>query len=67
MDRGLVEAARGGDRQAYADLNRPRADRVFARPRPALTRALARYRRLRDGHVLDHTAATRPKRGERSQ
>lgn len=30
MDRDLVEAARRGDREAYADLIRPRADRLFA-------------------------------------
>lgn len=30
MDRGLVEAARRGDREAYADLVRPRSDRLFA-------------------------------------
>ena len=30
MDRDLVEAARGGDRQAYADLIRVRANRLFA-------------------------------------
>jgi len=30
MDRDLVEAARRGDRQAYADLIRPRGDRLFA-------------------------------------
>ena len=30
MDRDLVEAARGGDREAYADLIRVRADRLFA-------------------------------------
>ena len=30
MDRDLVEAARRGDREAYADLIRPRGDRLFA-------------------------------------
>jgi len=30
MDRDLVEAARRGDRQAYADLIRVRGDRLFA-------------------------------------
>jgi RNA polymerase sigma-70 factor (ECF subfamily) len=30
VDRDLVEAARRGDREAYADLIRPRADRLFA-------------------------------------
>ena len=30
MDRDLVEAARGGDREAYADLIRSRGDRLFA-------------------------------------
>ena len=30
VDRDLVEAARGGDREAYADLIRVRADRLFA-------------------------------------
>ena len=30
MDRDLVEAARHGDREAYADLIRARADRLFA-------------------------------------
>ena len=30
MDRDLVEAARRGDREAYADLIRSRGDRVFA-------------------------------------
>ena len=30
MDRDLVEAARGGDREAYADLIRIRGDRLFA-------------------------------------
>ena len=30
MDRDLVEAARGGDREAYADLIRVRGDRLFA-------------------------------------
>lgn len=30
MDRDLVEAARHGDREAYADLIRVRADRLFA-------------------------------------
>ncbi len=30
MDRDLVEAARGGDREAYADLVRSRGDRLFA-------------------------------------
>ena len=30
MDRDLVEAARRGDRQAYADLIRTRGDRLFA-------------------------------------
>ena len=30
MDRDLVEAARGGDREAYADLIRARGDRLFA-------------------------------------
>lgn len=30
MDRDLVEAARRGDREAYADLIRPRADRLYA-------------------------------------
>jgi len=30
VDRGLVEAARRGDREAYADLLRVRGDRLFA-------------------------------------
>jgi RNA polymerase sigma-70 factor, ECF subfamily len=30
VDRDLVEAARRGDREAYADLIRPRGDRLFA-------------------------------------
>ncbi len=30
VDRDLVEAAQRGDREAYADLVRPRADRLFA-------------------------------------
>ena len=30
MDRGLVEAARRGDREAYADLIRTRGDRLYA-------------------------------------
>jgi len=30
MDRDLVEAARGGDREAYADLIRARGDRLYA-------------------------------------
>ena len=30
MDRGLVEAAQRGDREAYADLIRVRGDRLFA-------------------------------------
>lgn len=30
VDRDLVEAARGGDREAYADLIRVRGDRLFA-------------------------------------
>jgi len=30
MDRGLVEAARRGDREAYADLIRSRGDRLYA-------------------------------------
>ena len=30
MDRDLVEAARNGDREAYADLIRARGDRLFA-------------------------------------
>ena len=30
MDRGLVEAAQRGDREAYADLVRVRGDRLFA-------------------------------------
>jgi RNA polymerase sigma-70 factor (ECF subfamily) len=30
MDRDLIEAARRGDREAYADLLRPRGDRLFA-------------------------------------
>jgi RNA polymerase sigma-70 factor, ECF subfamily len=30
VDRGLVEAARGGDREAYADLIRGRGDHLFA-------------------------------------
>ena len=30
VDRDLVEAARGGDREAYADLIRARGDRLFA-------------------------------------
>ena len=30
MDRDLVEAAQRGDREAYADLIRPRGDRLFA-------------------------------------
>ena len=30
MDRDLVEAARRGDREAYADLIRSRGDRIFA-------------------------------------
>lgn len=30
MDRDLVEAARHGSREAYADLIRPRGDRLFA-------------------------------------
>jgi RNA polymerase sigma-70 factor (ECF subfamily) len=30
MDRDLVEAARGGDREAYVDLIRVRSDRLFA-------------------------------------
>ena len=30
MDRDLVEAAQRGDREAYVDLVRPRADRLFA-------------------------------------
>jgi RNA polymerase sigma-70 factor (ECF subfamily) len=30
VDRELVEAARRGDREAYVDLVRPRADRLFA-------------------------------------
>ncbi len=29
MDRDLVEAARRGDREAYADLIRPRSDRLY--------------------------------------
>ena len=30
VDRDLVEAARNGDREAYADLIRARGDRLFA-------------------------------------
>ena len=30
MDRDLVEAARGGDREAYVDLIRTRSDRLFS-------------------------------------
>jgi RNA polymerase sigma-70 factor (ECF subfamily) len=30
VDRDLVEAARGGDREAFADLIRSRADRLYA-------------------------------------
>jgi RNA polymerase sigma-70 factor (ECF subfamily) len=30
VDRDLVEAARGGDRESYVDLIRPRSDRLFA-------------------------------------
>jgi DNA-directed RNA polymerase specialized sigma24 family protein len=30
MDRDLVEAARNGDREAFVDLVRVRADRLFA-------------------------------------